>query len=301
MRELTALVKRNTKLYFKDKGMFFTSLITPLILLVLYVTFLGNVYEDSFQSFLETAAVTVSDNLIDGCVGGELVSSLLAVCCVTVAFCSNFLMVQDKVTGAKRDLTMAPVERGTLALGYYFANLLSTLIVCLGAAVISLLYLSRIGWYFTGMDIVMLLLDILLLVLFGSALSGIINFFLSSQGQISAVGTIVSAGYGFICGAYMPISNFSKGLQNVLSFLPGTYGTSLLRNHCLRGVFAEMSEQGFPKQVIDDIRDSLDCNIYFMNTKVETSSMYLLLIGTIIVLLGGYILLNLLVGKNRSR
>lgn len=301
MRELTALVKRNTKLYFKDKGMFFTSLITPLILLVLYVTFLGNVYEDSFQSFLETAAVTVSDNLIDGCVGGELVSSLLAVCCVTVAFCSNFLMVQDKVTGAKRDLTMAPVGRGTLALGYYFANLLSTLIVCLGAAVISLLYLSRIGWYFTGMDIVMLLLDILLLVLFGSALSGIINFFLSSQGQISAVGTIVSAGYGFICGAYMPISNFSKGLQNVLSFLPGTYGTSLLRNHCLRGVFAEMSEQGFPKQVIDDIRDSLDCNIYFMNTKVETSSMYLLLIGTIIVLLGGYILLNLLVGKNRSR
>ena len=40
MTGLFALVKRNTKLYFKDKGMFFSSLITPLILLVLYATFL---------------------------------------------------------------------------------------------------------------------------------------------------------------------------------------------------------------------------------------------------------------------
>ena len=42
MTGLTALIRRNTKLYFKDKGMFFASLITPVILLVLYGTFLGN-------------------------------------------------------------------------------------------------------------------------------------------------------------------------------------------------------------------------------------------------------------------
>ena len=35
----TALIKRNVKLFFKDKGMFLTSLITPAILLVLYVIF----------------------------------------------------------------------------------------------------------------------------------------------------------------------------------------------------------------------------------------------------------------------
>ena len=42
MSTLKALIKRNTKLFFKDKGMFLTSLITPAILLVLYATFLGN-------------------------------------------------------------------------------------------------------------------------------------------------------------------------------------------------------------------------------------------------------------------
>ena len=40
---------------------------------------------------------------------------------------------------------------------------------------------------------------------------------------MSAVGTIVSAGYGFICGAYMPISNFGKGLQKGLSYVPVSY------------------------------------------------------------------------------
>ena len=50
MKKLYALIQRNCKLFFKDKGMFFTSLITPLILLVLYVTFLGKIYRDSFAS-----------------------------------------------------------------------------------------------------------------------------------------------------------------------------------------------------------------------------------------------------------
>lgn len=300
MTGLGALIKRNMKLYFKDKGMFFTSLITPLILLVLYSTFLANVYEDSFRSALEAAGVSVSDKLIGGCVGGELASSLLAVCCVTVAFCSNLLMVQDKVSGARKDLTITPVKSGTLAIGYYFATLFSTLLVCFGAAGICLIYLSRIGWYLTGTDVALLFLDVFLLVLFGTALSSIINSCLKSQGQISAVGTIVSAGYGFICGAYMPISNFSKGLQKVISFLPGTYGTCLLRNHALRGVFEEMEVQGFPSQVVEAIKDSVDCNLYFFGDKVGLGNMYAVLICTVVIAVGIYVAMNVLAGRRRK-
>lgn len=299
MKQLSALIKRNTKLYFKDKGMFFTSLITPLILLVLYSTFLGKVFEDSFRNALDAAGVNASDQLIGGCVGGQLVSSLLAVCCITVAFCSNMLMVQDKITGARRDLTIAPVKSGTLALGYYIANLLSTLLVCYGGTAVCLLYISRVGWYMTVSDVLLLLLDVLLLVLFGSALSSVIHFFLSSQGQISAVGTIVSAGYGFICGAYMSISSYSDGLQKVIAFLPGTYGTSLLRNHALRGVFAEMEAQEFPSEVVEGIKDSVDCNLYFFGDKVEIGTMYLILAGSVVVLLAAYVLINRFLGKQK--
>lgn len=300
MTQLGILIKRNIKLYFKDKGMFFTSLITPLILLVLYGTFLSNVYEETFRSALSTAGASTSDRLIGGCVGGELVSSLLAVCCVTVAFCSNFLMVQDKVSGARRDLTISPVKSSILALGYYIANLISTLIVCYVATGICLLYVWHVGWYLTLTDVLLLLLDVFLLTLFGSVLSSVINFFLSSQGQISAVGTIISAGYGFICGAYMPISSFSDGLQKVISFLPGTYGTSLIRNHCLRGVFAEMEVQDFPGEVVEMIRDSVDCNLYFFGDKVEISTMYLIVGVTVALLILIYVLLNVLHGKRQK-
>lgn len=300
MTGLGALIRRNTKLYFKDKGMFFTSLITPLILLVLYGTFLSNVYEDSFRSALEAAGATVPDKLIGGCVGGELISSLLAVSCVTVAFCSNLLMVQDKITGARRDLTIAPMRSSVLALSYYLSTLLSTLLICFAATGICLGYLAYVGWYLTAGDVAALLLDVALLVLFGTALSSCVNFPLSTQGQASAVGTIVSAGYGFICGAYMPISQFSEGLQKVISFLPGTYGTSLLRNHALRGVFEEMGAQGFPEAVVEAIRDSVDCNLYFFDNKVELSSMYLVLIASIVIAVGLYVVMNALSARKKS-
>lgn len=290
MKSLNALILRNIKLFFKDRGLFFSALITPLILLVLYATFLGNTYRSSFLSALPEG-FTVSEDLINGLVGGQLISSLLAVCCVTVAFCSNMLMVQDKVTGARQDLTVTPVKRSVLALGYYIATAVSTLIIFLITACAGFLYLAKVGWYLSVTDILLIFADVFLLVLFGTALSSIINVFLTTQGQMSAVGTLVSAGYGFLCGAYMPISNFSDGLQKVLSFLPGTYGTSLLRNHAMRGVFAEMADSGFPAEVVEGIKDSLDCNLYFFDHTVELGTMYCILSGAAAAVIVAYVLI----------
>lgn len=291
MTTLKTLIKRNVKLFFKDKGMFFTALITPMILLVLYATFLGNVYEDSFTASLPEG-VRLAEKVVDGLVGGQLISSILAVSCITVAFCSNFLMVQDKANGTVKDLKIAPVKSSVLSLSYYIATLISTLLICLIAMGGCLVYIACVGWYMSFADVLYLLLDVVLLVFFGTALSSVINFFLSTQGQISAVGSIVSAGYGFICGAYMPISSFGEGLQKVVSFLPGTYGTSLTRNHAMGGVLRQMEQDGIPAQVIDSLKDALDCNLYFFDKQVPVGVMYLILGGTVAVLVLAYILMN---------
>lgn len=293
MKGLNALVWRNTKLFFKDKGMFFTSLITPLILLVLFVTFLGNVYRDSLDATVaDIPGVTELDSsLVEGFVGGWLFSSLLAVCCVTVAFCANMLMVQDKVTGAKIDLTMAPVGRGTLAMGYYISTAISTLIICVVALGACLVYLRSLGWYLSGEDVLLTCLDVVLLTMFGTALSSVINHFLSTQGQMSAVGTIVSAGYGFICGAYMPVSQFSEGIQKFISFLPGTYGTALLHSHLMRGTYEAM-EEVLPSQAVDGLRGAFDSNLEFCGHEVTEPAMYLVLGGAVVILIGVYVVLG---------
>ena len=69
MSTVSILIKRNTKLFFKDKGMFFTALITPGILLVLYATFLSNVYRDSFTAGLPEG-IQLAEDVIQGLVSG---------------------------------------------------------------------------------------------------------------------------------------------------------------------------------------------------------------------------------------
>ena len=293
MKTVYYLTRRNCRLFFKDKGMFFSSLITPIILLVLYATFLAKIYRDSFVSAVPPGLV--SDSLIDATVAAQLISSLLAVICVTVAFCANLISINDKASGAIRDLTVTPVRRSALAVGYFASSAIVTLIVTLTTLAACLIYLALIGWYMSVADVFLLLLDVLLLTLFGTAISSCVNFGLSTNGQASAVGTIVSAGYGFICGAYMPISSFGTGLQRVLSFLPGTYGTCLIRNHAMAGVLREMRDTaGFPDEVLEGIRDSIDCNLSFFGTQVTLPAMYLILTGATLLLVGLYILFNAL-------
>jgi multidrug/hemolysin transport system permease protein len=300
MKTVLALTKRNVKCYFKDKAMFITSLITPIILLTLYAVFLYDVYKDSFiMSFPKDFAYDAK--LLDGLVGGLLLSSLLAVSTITVSFCANLYMVQDKATKARNDFTIAPVQPYKLALGYFVATAINGLIISVVATALGCAYLAFNGWYLSFTDVLLLLLDVFLLVLLGTSLSSLICYPLSTQGQLSAVGTVISAGYGFVCGAYMPISQYGTGLRNVLTCLHGTYGTSLLRNHALRGVLSEMQAQGFPAEALDGVKATADCSLTAFGHTVEIWQMYLVLIGAILLFTGFYVLLNYLGAKRLTK
>ena len=290
MKEITALVSRNRKLFFKDKGMLFSSMITPVILIVLYATFLANVYKDSFVSATKNM-IDLPDKIINGTVAAQLAAALLAVSCVTVTFCVNLTMVQDRASGARKDFDVSPVSKTKIYIGYFLSTVLNSLMVNGTALALCLLYILKMGWYMSAADVIFVILDMILLVLFGSTLSSIVSYPLKTQGQLSAVGTIVSAGYGFVCGAYMPISNFSSGLQKALSYLPGTYGTSLVKNHMLNGVYKEMADTGLPSEAVTVIRNTLDCNPVFRGHVVGVSQMYLIMAGSIVVFGAAYLLI----------
>lgn len=287
MRRMWELVLRNTKMYFKDMGMFLTSLITPAILLILFMTFLGSIYKNSFVSAIPNG-LEVSDKLINGLVAGQLSSAMLATSCVTVAFCSNLLMVQDRANGTRKDLIVSPIKKSTLGLSYFLASILSTLIVNLTATMICFIYIGCMGWFLSVGEALLAILDVILLTLFGVSLASCINYFLNTQGQAGAVGTIVSSCYGFVCGAYMPISSYGKGLQNFMAFLPGTYGTGLIRNHMMNGALDSLSEQ-LPSEAIKAMKDSVDVNLYFFGNSVEIWQMYLILLSFIVLFIALYL------------
>lgn len=283
------LVLRHTVLFFKDKGRFLTALITPIVLIVLYMTFLGTVYHDSLDSIVKY--FDVSQKTIDAFVNGYLFSSLLAVSCVTVSFCSNMIMVQDKADNKVKDLLIAPISKTTLALSYFISTLIITMIINMTALLACFIVLGTSHWVLPIQDIFCCVMDIFLLTLFGTSLSSIINYFLTTQGQISAVSSIVSAGYGFLCGAYMPISQFTPAVRTFIKFLPGTYGTSLIRNHLLKSLFTKLGTK-VPADVMNVIHQSFDTSFTLMGHTVTQTMMYLIMTGTCVILLLIYISLN---------
>ena len=298
-KKLWALVQRNIKCYFKDKMLFFVSLITPMILLVLFVTFLRSIYLSSFDSIFEAFSFTPDGRVVEGLAGAWLISSILAVSSVTVAFCSNAVMINDKIEGSINDFRVAPVNGVTLSVSYFIANFIVTLIVMLSVMVIGFIYLAIVGWYLTIADVLMIVVDILCSVLFGTLLAGVVESFISSQGGLSAVSTLVSSMYGFLCGAYMPLSQFAEGMRNVIGVLPGTYGVGMMRTHFMASYIEKLGEMGLGAEGQKVLLDSFDGNLYFAGTQIPLWGMYAILLGACAVLFLVYVAIVILKNKKK--
>lgn len=309
-KKLCALVSRNMKCYFKDKFLFFVSLITPMILLVLFITFLRGVYLDIFKQIFAAFGFQLAEQrVLEGLAGSWLLSSILAVSAVTVAICSNAVMVNDKIENSLNDFLIAPVKRTTLSISYFIANFTVTLIVELAVLSVGFIYLAVVGWYLSFTDVLLILLDILCCVLFGALVAGVVESFVSTQGALSAISTLVSGMYGFICGAYMPLSQFADGMRNVICCLPGTYSVGILRNHFMSGYVNKLTELGLPAAGTEALKDGFDCNltfggafnkvVYEGGTQIPVWAMFIILLGACAVLLAAYI--SIVVLSNRKK
>ena len=75
--------------------------------------------KDSFKSSLPEF-LSISDKMINGTVAAQLAAALLAVSCVTVTFCVNLTMIQDKANGARKDFNVSPTGKPVIYLGYLY-------------------------------------------------------------------------------------------------------------------------------------------------------------------------------------
>lgn len=299
-KRLCALVQRNIKCYFKDKFLFFVSLITPMILLVLFVTFLRSVYMQSFDGIFEQFGFVPEDNrVVEGLAGSWLLSSILAVCSVTVAVCSNAVMIQDKIEGSVNDLNVSPVKGTTLSISYFIANFIVTMIVMLAVTAIGFVYLAIVGWYISALEVLLIIVDIICCVLFGALFAGVVESFISSQGGLSSFSTLISSMYGFICGAYMPLSQFAEGMRNFICVLPGTYSVGIVRKHFMSGYVEKLGEMGLSEYGQKALMDGFDGNLYVGGTQIPIWAMYTILLGTCAILLAVYVAIVLI--KNRKK
>lgn len=291
------MLGRNIKVYFKDKLTFVFSLMTPLILVVLFLLFLKGVYEDSLVNSIPKG-FELSSKMIDAFTGSWLFSSIMTTSCITVAFCSN-IHIDDKLKKTLRGFEIAPIDKFSLSLSYTVSNFITTLLICTIVLIISFIYLAIVGWYLSFGDVMLIIVDMLLTVTMGSLFISLVGRFINSQGALSGVCTLVSSMYGFLCGAYMPISSMGKGIQNFVGFIPGTYSTVIFRKAYMNGILDEMSKT-IPEKAVAEIGKGFDCEYYFFDNKVATWVLFLVVIVTIVVLLAVYMALNLKLRRKKK-
>ena len=118
---LWLLTRRNLKIFLKDKANVFFSLLAPLIVLALYVLFLGRIQEDGLLSALEGMGVTGGTAEISAFCDSWMLAGSMSCACITVPLCACGTMIQDKTRGICADLLISPVSKWVTPAAYFLS------------------------------------------------------------------------------------------------------------------------------------------------------------------------------------
>lgn len=235
---VSGLVERSLKIFLKDKASVFFSLLAPLIVLGLYLLFLGDIQMDGIKAAFEGAPI--DDKLLKSFVDSWMLAGVVSVACVTVSFSVQGITVQDREKGVLNDMLASPISRGIIDLSYLISNFVVTLCICLIVLAVAFVYVAITGWTLSFVDAVLLIALTIMSVLSASVISTLVGLAFRTSSQHSAFVGIISAVIGFVMGAFMPLSAFPKGVQYVTLFVPATYSAALYRNLFMRGALEKI-------------------------------------------------------------
>lgn len=235
---VSGLVERSLKIFLKDKASVFFSLLAPLIVLGLYLLFLGDIQMDGIKAAFEGAPT--DDKLLKSFVDSWMLAGVVSVACVTVSFSVQGITVQDREKGVLNDMLASPISRGIIDLSYLISNFVVTLCICMIVLAVAFVYVAITGWTLSFVDVVLLIALTIMSVLSASVISTLVGLAFRTSSQHSAFVGIISAVIGFVMGAFMPLSAFPKGVQYVTLFVPATYSAALYRNLFMRGALEKI-------------------------------------------------------------
>lgn len=288
------LTKRNMLIFFKNKTTVFFSLIAPILILVIYILFMGNLQVSMIQE--QFPNLNLTQNEILSITNAWMIAGIVGISCLTVSLNSMFIAISDKERRVIDDFTASPVKLINLSLSYFISAFILTFIICFIFLIIGSLYLSitsNFVYIFNLVDIFKLI-GILLL----SSLSAVIGlmcvttFFNKTSTAASFTG-IFTALIGFLIGAYLPSSILPSSVQNIANIIPGTHSTALFRQ-----IFMEKALNS--KDIIDkvspefitQIKEQYGFNLNLFGRELNQLSMLIYLSLSIVLFFITYILIQ---------
>ncbi len=243
---MTILIKRNLKVFFRDRAAVLYSLLAVFIIIGLYALFLGDVWMGQLPK--ESGRFLIDSWLIGG---------LLAVTSMTTSLGAFGIMVEDRADKIAKDFYAAPVKRRDITMGYLLSVLVIGLIMSAVALVLSEVYILLYGGKLLSMAELLKVLGVILLSTFSStAMMGWIVSFFKSRNGYTAVSTIVGTLAGFIAGIYLPIGQLPEAVQTVVKAFPISHAAALLRQIMMQSPAADVFA-GAPEGMVSSFNEMM--------------------------------------------
>ena len=245
MRGILGLIKRNLLLFFKDWQSILFSLLTSIIVLVLYLLFLKGTFVRAMQSAMEQypgLASMVSEKDIDMFANLLLLTGILGSAMISVPFSCITTLVRDRANKVDYDILATPMKRGQIIFAYFVSAVLSSTLLTGIILTIGLVGIRMQGnIYLNASQVIKAFSIVALGSISASAIFMIIVLFFKTVSACEAFFGILSAASGFVIGAYIPISQFSNEVQTVCNLFPASQITIMLRNILLNGLLEHIN------------------------------------------------------------
>ena len=245
MRGILGFIKRNLLLFFKDWQSILFSLLTSIIVLVLYLLFLKGTFVSAIQSAMEQypgLASMVPQKDIDMFANLFLLSGILGSAMISVPFSCITVLVKDRANKVDYDILATPMKRGQIIFAYFVSAVLTSILLNSIILAVGLIGIRMQGNMYLNISQVVKVFSVVALgSISASAIFMIVVLFFKTVSACEAFFGILSAASGFVIGAYIPISQFSNEVQTVCNLFPASQITIMLRNILLNGLLEHIN------------------------------------------------------------
>jgi len=277
MTAIINLIKRNLKLFFRDRTSVFFSLLAIFIIIGLYVLFLGNMMANGMKDLLGNNARFIIDSWV--------MAGILSVTSITTTMGALGTMVEDKTKKILKDFLSAPLKRSQLASGYIVSSFIIGVIMSIASFVVAEIYILANGGSLLGLMSLLKLFGVMLLSVFASSsmVFFIVTFFRSSNAYATA-STVIGTLIGFLTGIYIPIGSLPSGIQTVIKVFPISHAASLFRQIMMEKPMSEVFTN-VPAQALSDFKQTMGVVFFFGDKELSPFINILVLIVTGVVFL----------------